>query len=110
VLPGGDRVIGVWAAATAKELRQITGHSGPVFQLAATPDGKRLASFALDGTASVWDASSGKELCRIRPGGPGTIGQLFLTPDGKTVLSSVGNQVVVYDVETGEDRHPIPCF
>ena len=36
------------------------GHSSPVFGVAWSPDGKRIASASLDGTVQVWDDATGK--------------------------------------------------
>jgi WD40 repeat protein len=41
--------------ATRKELRRLTGHSGRVWGLTFSPDGKRLVSGSDDRTALVWD-------------------------------------------------------
>jgi len=53
------------------------GHDKDVFRVAWSPDGRRLATGSLDGTARVWNAASGKELlllkgrdaqCPVHPG------------------------------------------
>jgi WD40 repeat protein len=38
-------------------LHEFPGHSGGVFALAFTPDGKRLISGSADTTALVWDVA-----------------------------------------------------
>src|SRR5690349_24990603 len=35
------------------------GHTSPVFGVAWSPDGKRIASASLDGTVQVWDDTNG---------------------------------------------------
>ena len=68
------------AAATAKILRQrlvrwpnkprarfpglckLTGHSGFVFSVAYSPDGKHVVSGSADNTVKVWDAQTGTEV------------------------------------------------
>jgi WD40 repeat protein len=41
------------------------GHTGPVFGVALSPDGKRIASGSDDGTVRVWDAATGKNLLTL---------------------------------------------
>src|SRR5438477_6480428 len=37
-----------------------TGHTAPVFSVAWSPDGRRIASASYDNTAQVWDATKGE--------------------------------------------------
>jgi WD40 repeat protein len=49
----------VWDATTGKLLLTLAGHTGNVVDLAFSPDGNRLATASADGTAKVWDVSTG---------------------------------------------------
>lgn len=46
-----------WDAASGRPLRALEGHGDAVAALATSPDGKRLVSGSLDGTAIVWDVA-----------------------------------------------------
>jgi WD40 repeat protein len=40
----------------------LTGHSGSVFSVAYSPDGKHIVSGSVDKTVKVWDSQTGKEV------------------------------------------------
>ena len=54
-----DKTIDVWDFVSGKQLRRLRGHTGPVFTLALTRNGKTLASASEDGTVRLWDVGRG---------------------------------------------------
>ena len=66
-------------------VRKYHGHTGLFPYAAASEDGKRIVSTALDGTIRVWDAESGKQLW-MTDGEPGVhFGKVGFSPDGKSI-------------------------
>jgi WD40 repeat protein len=63
-LPGSE--VHVLDIASGKTLRILDGHRASVTSVAVSPDGKLLASGAMDGTARIWDSSSGKSLATLK--------------------------------------------
>jgi RNA polymerase sigma factor (sigma-70 family) len=53
----GDNTIRLWELASGKERGQFTGHRERIRALAFSPNGRLLASGALDYTALVWDVT-----------------------------------------------------
>jgi len=45
-----DKTIGLWEAATGKEVRRLTWHESDVWSVAYSPDGKTLGAADWDST------------------------------------------------------------
>jgi WD40 repeat protein/DNA-binding SARP family transcriptional activator len=96
----------VWDLETGELRLVLEGHTDVVSALAFSPDGRRLITGSFDGTASVWDASTGEERRTLR------LGELVLGvdvgPDGWTIVSGDGEgRVSVWDGETAARQHTL---
>jgi WD40 repeat protein len=83
-----------WDAKTYKESLTLTGHSGHVFRLAFSRDGRYLASASWDSTIKIWDLKARAqdpkaELATLR-GHAGPIFGLTFSPDGRRLASGSG--------------------
>jgi WD40 repeat protein len=97
-----------------REIMRLEGHAGTVTQLAFSPDGKTLASGAMDDTVRLWNVATGTETRKLAAGQGMTasVSNLVFSPDGKTLTAALTQVVVkLWDVATGAskgERHVIP--
>jgi WD40 repeat protein len=109
-----DRVIWIWDLADGRPLHRLTGHGNYADVLAASPDGRWLATassyrnFGDDVAMRVWDMTTYREVRRLSLR-DGSIWAVAFSPDGR-VLAAVGGpkgrgsdhgEVKVWDVESG---------
>ena len=102
---GRDLTVRLWDLTSGKQIREFVGHTGFVWCLAFSPDGRRALSGSEDHTVRLWDLATGREVRRF-PHNNWVMGVCF-SPDGRLGLSSTANgDVVLWDLETGRDfRH-----
>ncbi|MFH1748672.1 MAG: serine/threonine-protein kinase [Planctomycetota bacterium] len=86
----GSRIVatngGVMELPTGKPLADLTGYSGPIWDVAWSPDDQSVVSASLNGTLILWDAVSGEEKLILR-GHAGGIRTVAWSPDGKWLVS-----------------------
>ncbi|MCB9124674.1 MAG: choice-of-anchor L domain-containing protein [Caldilineaceae bacterium] len=97
ILAAAPDTVETWALQST-----YTGHTGPVWGVAWSPDGSQFASGAEDGVVRVWDAATGVELAALT--GPG--GEVYgvaWSPDGSLIAAGSADTLVwVWDAVTGE--------
>ncbi|HLU67639.1 MAG TPA: hypothetical protein VKZ63_15255 [Kofleriaceae bacterium] len=49
-----DGVVRIWDAATGRALSRLRGHQGGVYRMQLRPDGRQLATAALDPVPRLW--------------------------------------------------------
>src|SRR5690606_1226622 len=64
----GDYTIKLWDLDTGREMLRFSGHSGTVYALALSGDGRQLLSGSLDGSARLWDVATGDQEGLFDPG------------------------------------------
>ena len=101
--PSSGRVV-LWDAATGRVAGQLTGHAGPVINLAFRPDGRRIATASHDRTARVWDAATCREIRVLGPRADRVNGVAY-SPDGtRLAIACRDGTITLWDDATGAER------
>jgi WD40 repeat protein len=113
--PGGEDLRGfewhyLWRLAHSS-LLSLKGHTGGVYSVCWSPDGKRLASSSFDRTVKVWDAQTGAVIrtleVRARLGNrviPGVVYCVCFSPDGRHLAGAANDGTVkLWEAQTGQE-------
>ena len=104
----GDNLARVWLADQAKLAYAPLEHSKKVNSAlfsASRNSGRpqeRIVTSSDDGTARIWDADSGKLLNTFHC--DNAVKRAVISPDGKWLAAASGEQVLQWEIETGELR------
>ncbi len=104
---GGGPTLRVFDVSTRERILAVDGHEGRGTCIAASPDGRRLATGAVDRTVRIHEVEPGatavRPLREIGGFAKNVLGVAFF-PDGRRLAVGVGDGTArVVDVETGEE-------
>ena len=87
----------------------LRGHKDVICAMAWSPDGNHLVTASRDGTARIWDASTGLERRSLWHNSSSTwIYGLAISPDGKTIVTGSMDEVLrKWDFDSGKLRSSI---
>lgn len=78
------------------------GHTGWVFSVAYSPDGKTIASGSVDKTIKLWDAATGRLITTIAAH-DSAVSSVAYSPDGKIIASgSLDKTIKLWNTATGK--------
>jgi len=107
--PSGQRIIsgGMGGVITAynrdgEKLGDYIGHTGDVWALAVSPDGRLLVSGSWDQTVRLWDIESRENLLTLFHGQNGE--WVAWTPTGHYIASPNGEKMIGWQLNRGVDK------
>jgi WD40 repeat protein len=103
-LPSGDLVTGDgggalrrWATGSGRlRVARSSAHTSQIMGVAASPDGKLVATVAADGSARLWDAKSLTPRTGPLATGAAGGGDVAFTPDGDRLVVASGRAITVW--------------
>ena len=114
----GDRSIYLWDVESGKEKGKMKNEQAFNPTLALSPDGSLLAVASPNMPTRLWDVAASQELRQLgAPAGPGVPApapfppagfrgatHMAFSPDGRTLTTVSGWELVVWEVATGRER------
>jgi WD40 repeat protein len=102
-----DGTVRQWDVESGKELKQFQAPEGgkvargEIWDVTYSPDGKEALTAGAYGHTCCWDAESGQEVKRY-PWTGGFVKSAVFSPDGKTILASIGTNIHLLNKEDGK--------
>jgi uncharacterized protein with WD repeat len=85
-----------------KSIKILQGHSGTVYALSFSPDGRILASGSSEGEIILWNVENGKSIKTFKEQ-PEAVTSLDFSPDGEILASgSINGNISLWDIVSGK--------
>jgi len=97
----------VWDSFSGKVIRKLTGHGGPVYNAAYSPDGFLLATVSEDGTARLWTVPSYEPLKPIDVSEGRVLGCAFSSDGSRLVTASRDSMARIWDTRSRSLIHEL---
>jgi WD40 repeat protein/serine/threonine protein kinase len=93
-----------------RELLTLRGHTGAIFEVKYSRDGKLMASAGLDNTARLWDTATGRPLRTFR-GHEHAVAGVAFNPKDETQIATTGwdGTIRIWDAATGRELRRLDC-
>jgi len=97
----------LWVVETGQTAATIEGHSGDVWALALSADGRLVATGSFDGAVRLWEVATGRQLATLE-GHTGGAWSVALSDDGELVASgSFDGTIRLWDARSRSCRRTL---
>jgi WD40 repeat protein len=96
------RALSVEESKKVKPLLKFKAHTGGVYGLAFSPDGKRLATAGADGLIKMWNRANGELLFSLPGSHKGGARSVVFSPDGQSLITGgMDKTVKIWEAKAG---------
>ncbi len=99
--------IEIWNMDTHSHIATLKNTDGGLWEFVLSADGTTVMTMNHHGTMDVWSATTGKHERTLTTGYTSRFSTLTFSPDGKTLASSTGSKVHLWDTNTYTEKFRI---
>ena len=96
--------IEIWNMDTYLQVATLKNKSGGLWEFVLSADGATVVTMNHHGTVDVWSAQTGKHERTLTTGWTSRFSTLVFSHDGKTIASSAGSKIHLWDTNTCTER------
>jgi WD40 repeat protein len=97
-----ENALSIWELATGRHVATMLGHIDRIFDIAFSPDSRRIVTGSVDKTARIWDVRSGDTIAVLR-GFNDMVARVFYSHSGQWIVTIGGDpRTRVWNAETGQ--------
>ncbi len=96
--------IEIWNMDTYSQVATLENKSGGLWEFVLSADGATVVTMNHHGTVDLWSAQTGKHERTLTTGWTSRFSTLVFSHDGKTIASSTGSKIHLWDTNTCTER------
>jgi WD40 repeat protein len=103
-----DNTLRTWNVYSGRMLRRFRGHTGSVFSVDVSSDGRKIVSGSRDNTVRLWNAYSGKQIARFEH--EDEVYSVKFTANSSRIISAGNDGIYLWDIKTKKNIARLVVF